>query len=153
MYISFLKFMAINMINQNIEIRIVDNWSDDDVVKLYKSAGWWKKSYDSSGIEKLIKGSFAFAVAINTSQKKAIGMGRIISDGVSDAYIQDLVVLPEYRGKGIGKRILKALIDICLLKKMLWIGIISEPGQDDFYSSSGFKKMENHVPMRYQNGD
>ena len=138
------------MMDENIYIKFVDNWYEEDIVTLYKSARWWKESYDPSGIKKLIIGSYAFAVAINTSLDKAVGMGRIISDGVSDAYIQDLVVLPEYRGKGIGKKLVEALLDFCLSKGMLWIGIISEPGQDAFYSSLGFKVMDDHVPMKYK---
>ncbi len=138
------------MTNQDTDIKFVDNWSKEDIVALYKSAGWWKESYDPSAITQLITGSFAFAVAVNPSSGKAIGMGRIISDGVSDAYIQDLVVLPEYRRQGIGKQLVNALLDRCLSKGMTWIGLISEPGQDGFYSSLGFKTMNNHIPMIYQ---
>ena len=138
------------MKNQGTGIKLVDNWSKEDIVALYKSAGWWKESFDPLAIKQLIVGSFAFAVAVNPSTGKAIGMGRIISDGASDAYIQDIVVLPEYRGQGIGKQLVKTLLDCCLSKGITWIGLISEPGQDGFYSSLGFKTMNNHVPMIYQ---
>ena len=77
-------------------------------------------------------------------------MGRIISDGVSDAYLQDIVILPGYRGKGIGKKLIKFLLDHCLSKGILWVGLIAEPNQDDFYSSVGFKTMKNYIPMIYQ---
>jgi len=33
-------------------------------------------------------------------------MGRIVGDGVTICYIQDVIVLPEYQGKGIGKAII-----------------------------------------------
>ena len=46
-----------------------------------------------SRINDLIRGSFLFAVAIDISTGRAVGMGRVISDGIADAYIQDLVVL------------------------------------------------------------
>ena len=83
----------------DIEIKLVDNWPEDEIVKLYKAGNWWKDSYESSGIGKLISGSFAFAVVINKNSGETIGMGRVLSDGVSDAYIQDLVILPEYPRK------------------------------------------------------
>lgn len=139
-----------NMDSQNVEVKFVDTWSDDEIVELYKAGGWWKDSYDPSGIKSLIKGSFAFAVAIDKDSKKAIGMGRLISDGVSDAYIQDLVILPSYRGEGVGKQLAKALLDYCLSKGIRWVGLIAEPEQDGFYSSLGFKTMKNHVPMKYR---
>lgn len=138
---------------QNIEIKFVDTWPEDEIVELYKAGGWWRDSYDSSGIASLIRGSFAFAVAIDKESKKAIGMGRLISDCVSDAYIQDLVILPKHRGKGIGKQLVKTLLDFCLSKGIMWVGLIAEPEQDGFYSSLGFKIMKNHVSMKYQPED
>ena len=135
--------------DKSIEIKFVKNWSEEDIVRLYKAGGWWKESWDSSGIKKLIECSFVFAVAVDVSSGKAVGMGRVISDGVSDAYIQDLVVLPEYREQGIGKKLVEILLNYCLSKGLVWIGLIAEPGQDGFYSSLNFKVLQNYVPMKY----
>jgi ribosomal protein S18 acetylase RimI-like enzyme len=136
----------------NIEVRLVKSWSDKEIIQLYEAGGWWKTYYNPSGLKHLIKGSFAFAVAIDMKKEKAIGMGRVISDGVSDAYLQDIVILPEYRNKGIGNKIIGTLLDYLQSKKILWIALIAEPGQDRFYSNIGFKKMNNYIPMKY-NGD
>ena len=137
------------MNKQDIVIKFVKSWNEDEIINLYKAAGWWKDSYNPKGVQPLIKGSFAFAVVVKKDLGKAIGMGRIISDGVSDAYIQDLVILPKYRGQGIGKKLVNALIKYCLSKKIIWIGLIAEPGQNEFYSSVGFKQMINYTPMKY----
>jgi ribosomal protein S18 acetylase RimI-like enzyme len=131
---------------KDIEIKIVDAWPEEDIVELYTAGGWWKDSHEKSGIKHLIKGSFAFAVAVH--KNKAVGMGRLLSDGVSDAYIQDLVVLPKFREEGIGREIVKTLVEYCKSKGILWIGLIAEPNQDGFYSSLGFKPMKNYVPMK-----
>ena len=142
-----------NKINIEISIKFVDSWPKDEIVELYKAGLWWKDTYDPSGIDSLIKGSFAFAVVVDKKSGKAIGMGRIISDGISDAYIQDLVILPEYRGQGIGKQLLTALLERCSSQGILWIGLIAEPDQDGFYSKLGFKQMEKYVPMKYEKED
>jgi len=134
----------------NIKIKIIDSWNQDEIVDLYKTGGWWKEEYDPSGIKNLIKGSFAFVIAFDTNIKKAVGMGRILSDGVSDAYIQDLVVLKEYRNLGIGSEIVKVLMDHCKKKGINWIALIAEPKQDGFYETLGFKTMENYIPMKYK---
>ena len=133
----------------NIKIKIVDSWNQDEIVDLYKSGGWWKNNYDPSKINRLIKGSYAFAIAFDIKIKKAVGMGRILSDGVSDAYIQDIVVLKEYRRRGIGIELLKTLINHCKKNDINWIGLIAEPNQDDFYLKLGFKTMKNYTPMKY----
>jgi GNAT superfamily N-acetyltransferase len=131
------------------EIRLVTSWPEDEIVQLYKAGGWWKDTYDKAGIPSLITGSFAFAVAVDKKTGKSIGMGRVISDGVSDAYIQDVVVLALYRGQNLGKRIVQTLIDFCLAKGIQWIGLIAEPGSSQFYTDLGFTLMEHYVPMLY----
>ncbi|MFA5102532.1 MAG: GNAT family N-acetyltransferase [Candidatus Thermoplasmatota archaeon] len=138
------------MKENQIEIRLVPSWPVDEIVQLYRSAGWWKDTYTTIGIPQLIQGSYAFAVAIDQNTGIAIGMGRAISDGVSDAYIQDLVVLPSYRGQGIGKKIVHTLIDACLTHGITWIGLIAEPGSSTFYTTLGFRPMDQHIPLLYK---
>ena len=138
---------------KNIEIKIVKQWPSDQIIDLYKAGGWWKESYDPSGIEPLIKGSFVFAIIFDKQKNIAVGMGRIISDGVSDAYLQDIILLPEYRGKRLGKKLVNFLINHCKSKGITWIALIAEPNQDEFYKPSGFKTMNDYVPMKYQQGD
>lgn len=119
-------------------IRLVDAAPLESIVALYKSAGWWQESPAwRETIPAMIKNSFAFAVAEN-AQGDIIGMGRVISDGVSDAYIQDLAVLPEYRGRGVGQGLLHFLAAHCVEKKLLWVGVVAEPDTYDFYRRQGF---------------
>ena len=75
-------------------------------------------------------------------------MGRVISDGKSDAYIQDVVVRKNLRGQGIGRELVERLKQYCVDNKIEWIGLIAEPGTTKFYESMGFKELKKHVPMR-----
>ena len=138
------------MADKDIEIQLVKQWPDEEIIHLYKEAGWWKETYNKSTIQNMIKGSFVFAVIIDRKTKKTIGMGRVLSDGVSDAYIQDLMILPGYRKQGIGKKLLVTLLHYCLKHKIMWIGLIAEPGTEPFYRSAGLQQMKNHIPMRYE---
>ncbi|HXW98272.1 MAG TPA: GNAT family N-acetyltransferase, partial [Methanomicrobiales archaeon] len=77
-----------------------------------------------------------------------------ISDGVSDAYIQDLVVLPGYKGRGIGRAMLRKILAVCEERGIGWIGLIAEKKTDDFYRRLGFVVEEGDVPMMYRgNGE
>ena len=76
-----------------------------------------------------------------------VGMGRVLSDGFSDAYIQDVVVLRNFRGKGIGGRLVAHLRDRCIDLGILWVGLIAEPGTTSFYERLGFNAMPGNVPM------
>jgi len=132
-----------------ITIQLVTTWNTNDIVRLYKAANWWKESYDAKHLPRLIQNSFAFVVAVDTDKGKTIGMGRVISDAVSDAYIQDVVVLDDYRKQGIGTMIIDNLVSYCTSKGIHWIGLIAEPGSAQFYKNSGFHVMVEYIPMLY----
>jgi len=132
-----------------IEVRLVDVWDVEMIADLYRAGDWWNEIWDPTGLGALITGSFAFAVAIDSATGRAVGMGRVISDGVSDAYIQDLVVLPGYRGRGIGTMILSTLLDYCKSAGVTWVALVAEPGTEAFYTPLGFRRMEGHIPMRW----
>jgi GNAT superfamily N-acetyltransferase len=115
------------------------------VVRLYRDGGWWHEGDDPAAIPVLLAGSWCVAAA--WAGDELVGMGRVISDGISDAYIQDVVVRAEARGQGIGGRIVSFLRDACIDGGILWVGLIAQPGTQDFYRRLGFRAMERHVPM------
>ncbi len=137
------------MKDNSIRVDIVRSWQEEEIVDLYRAAGWWKDEMDPNRINALIQGSFLFAVAIDISTGRAVGMGRVISDGMADAYIQDLVVQSDKRSWGVGTMILARLLEECKIRKITWIGLIAKPGKEDFYRSLGFAPMPGHVPMLY----
>jgi ribosomal protein S18 acetylase RimI-like enzyme len=134
-----------------ITIRFVDNWSTDELVTLYRNASWWRDWHDPAIVPPMVAGSFAFAVAC-TPEGRAVGTGRVLSDGVSDAYIQDVTVLPDYRGRGLGQRIVQALLDRCRQRGISWIGLVAKPGTAAFYEGLGFKRQEGYVFMLREEG-
>lgn len=131
-----------------IEVRIVRRVDREQAKRLYTEAGWWEPGddQDSSWIDRMVEGSFCFAGAF--AGDRLVGMGRAVSDGASDAYIQDVTVLPDFRRLGIGRRLITALIGCLKEKKINWIGLIAEPGSQELYERLGFKPLAGHVPMR-----
>ena len=92
-------------------IKATKSASKKALIQLYKDAGWWKSSYekDSDFLNCIVQNSAVFVGAFY--DKKLMGMGRALSDLASDAYIQDVVVLKEFRGKGVGKKIIQMLME------------------------------------------
>jgi len=141
------------ILEDTIAVQIVQAWDGNEIANLYRAGGWWKEEYDPKELSRLILGSFLFVVAVDLKTGCAIGMGRVISDGVSDGYIQDLVVLPEYRKIGIGSRIVSVLVNKCVEEGISWIGIIAEPGTENFYLPFGFHPMEGHTPLIFRSDE
>jgi GNAT superfamily N-acetyltransferase len=70
--------------------------------------------------------------------ERLIGLGRALCDGEYQAGIYDLVLLPEYHGKGIGKGIMQQL---CKQLPVPNIILYAVPGREEFYRKCGFTKM------------
>lgn len=120
-----------------------------DMRALFLAGGWWEDTWDDHYLEAIVRHSFAF-VAAEVPDGSWVGMGRLISDGVSDAYLQDIVVLPEWEGQGVGSAIVQSLLDICHEQGIVWIGTIAGPQTEYFYRRFGFAKMNAYTPMRYE---
>ena len=136
--------------SDNGSIKPVQSALAEELKNLYKDAGWWESSYDLNPgfLDDIVKDSAVFVGAFD--KKKLIGMGRALSDLVSDAYIQVVTVLKAYRGKGLGKKIIRALIKELQKKGVDWIGLVAEPGTAPFYKALGFDEMKEHIPMKYK---
>ncbi len=133
---------------QEITYHIVKESDNARLLELYRAAGWWQMDENPEYLEtvkSIVANSFCFVIAKDKEQ--IIGMGRAISDKVSDAYIQDVTVWESYRGNGIGKGIIRKLVTFLKEHNIQWIGLISEPGYESFYAKLGFSTMTNYTPF------
>ncbi|MCX5821290.1 MAG: GNAT family N-acetyltransferase [Deltaproteobacteria bacterium] len=128
-------------------LRVPTNNQIRQIAGLYRAQEWWQAGDDESPqlIPRLIAGSHCFVAALEGED--IVGMGRAISDGVSDAYIQDLTVRSDHRNQGIGRRILQTLLERLNADGLHWIGLIAEPGSYGLYRWAGFREMAACVPM------
>ena len=76
--------------------------------------------------------------------EELIGMARVIGDGYTCFYIQDVLVNPEYQGRGIGKEIMKRILNYLKdVDKTAIIGLMSSKGKESFYEKFGFIRRPN----------
>lgn len=91
-------------------------------------------------IEKSLKNDLYDVVVIDGN--KLVGMGRIVGDGAIYWYLQDIAVIPEYQGKGVGRIIVKKLMDYIynnsLTDTKTTIGLMAAKGKEKFYEKFGF---------------
>jgi ribosomal protein S18 acetylase RimI-like enzyme len=73
--------------------------------------------------------------------KKAIGMGRIIGAGGCFYQIVDIAVDPHYQGKGLGKTIMKELMQYLEkhAPKSAYVSLIADQPADHLYKQFGFQ--------------
>ncbi|MCU5380213.1 GNAT family N-acetyltransferase [Bacillus cereus] len=106
------------------------------LLALYESLGWNSLQLTVNELEQMCKQSWYAMYAFDN--KKLVGMGRIISDGVITGVICGVCVLPEYQYIGIGKEIVERLIQHCEQNKVIPQLMCVEKLQS-YYESIGFQ--------------
>ena len=71
-------------------------------------------------------------------EEQLIGYADVVSDGVADAYIRDLVVHPDHQRKGVGSRLLSLLVETVRDAGVRMVSTVFEPGLAAFYRRAGF---------------
>ncbi|WP_208589981.1 GNAT family N-acetyltransferase [Gracilibacillus suaedae] len=82
------------------------------IYKLLKPT-YWANGRSKETIEQSIENSFSFGVYENNKQ---IGFARVVSDQAVFSWILDVVIDPEYQGRGIGSFLMKSILEHPLLK-------------------------------------
>ena len=110
--------------------------SVNDLADLRESVGWsrMEKEYNNP----LLTSSYHIAVY---EKEALIGYIDCVSNGVTDAYIQDLMVHPDYQGRGIGTDLMKKMIDYLKKKHIYMISVVFEEMLKPFYEKFGFFSM------------
>ena len=103
---------------------------------LREAVGWsrMEKEYESPEM------SSFYHIAVY-EEDKLIGYIDSVSNGVTDAYIQDLMVSPAYRGRGIGTDLMNKMIKYLKEKHIYIISVIFEDRLKTFYEKFGFNVM------------
>ena len=84
--------------------------------------------------------------------KQLIGFGRIVGDAAMYYYIQDVIVLEEYRAKGVGRKIMLSLLEYIdqVASRNAFVGLMAARGASGFYERLGFNKRLAEAPGMYK---
>jgi GNAT superfamily N-acetyltransferase len=78
-----------------------------------------------------------------------IGAGRSLADGLDCAYIADVAVDPDHQGRGLGRAIIRRLVEMADGHKK--IILYANPGTEGFYESLGFLHMQTAMAIWQDN--
>ena len=82
-----------------------------DIAKIHRylsEMSYWAKGRTLAQIQTQIDQSMCFGVYLNDEQ---VGFARVLSDKVTLAYLADVFILPDHQGKGLGKRLVAAVLE------------------------------------------
>ena len=114
----------------------------DDVLYLYQTVGWTNYTHQPQMLEQALSHSLAIYLALDG--EAIVGLVRLVGDGFSSVFVQDLIVLPSYQRQGIGSNLMKeALADY---KDAYQIQLATEQTEKTlgFYRSLGFESLSTY---------
>ena len=113
----------------------------DDVLHLYQAVGWTNYTNQLQMLAQALTHSLVIYLA--RDGEKIVGLVRLIGDGFSSVFVQDLIVLPTYQRQGIGSTLIKqALSDY---KDAYQVQLVTEESEKTlgFYRSLGFEDLSS----------
>lgn len=114
----------------------------EQITALYHSVGWTNYTTNPSMLAAAVRNSLKIIIAYEG--ERLIGLIRVVGDGYSILYIQDLIVRPEYQRHGIGKLLLQEVERLypSVYQKVLLTDC--RPQSVGFYESCGFSASEQY---------
>jgi len=129
---------------------------DVSAIHAFLSRSYWSPGVPKVIVERAIANSLCFGVLRGAEQ---VGFGRVVTDRATFAYLADVYILEEHRGKGLSRRLMEAVFahpDLQGLRRML----LATKDAHTLYARYGFKSlaapermMEIHRPNVYASGD
>ena len=114
----------------------------EDVLHLYQAVGWTNYTDQSEMLEQALSHSLVIYVALDGDT--VVGLVRLVGDGFSSIFVQDLIVLPSYQRQGIGSALMKeALGDF---KDAYQVQLVTDQTEKTlgFYRSLGFETLSTY---------
>jgi ribosomal protein S18 acetylase RimI-like enzyme len=132
-------------LGDGIELDDDPNRVDVDAVHDFLSnSAYWAKGRKRDVIARLIVEAQR-VVGIYDGGRQ-IGFARAFTDGVSLVYLADVYVVPEYRGRGLGKELVREMVERGPYVDLRWI--LHTRDAHDLYRTVGFKEPSERVMER-----
>ena len=135
--------MEYTVTENNFTISTDKSKIDIDYVNAFLSNSYWSPGVPMETVKKAMNGSLCFGVYDN---EKQIGYARMVTDTATFAYLADVFIDGNYRGKGLGKWLVKVILahpDLQGLRRIL----LATKDAHRLYEQLGFTPINN--PERY----
>ena len=114
----------------------------EDVLHLYQAVGWTNYTHQPEMLEQASSHSLVIYVALDGDA--VVGLIRLVGDGFSSVFVQDLIVLPSYQRQGIGRSLMKEALED--YKDAYQVQLVTEQTEKNvgFYRSIGFETLSTY---------
>lgn len=126
-------------------VKEYQEYKEQEILNLYESVGWINYVNNAD----MIRNAYANSLKILGAYagEKLLGIIRVVGDGYSIIFIQDILVRPEYQYQGIGTALLRKILEI--YKNVYQKTLLTDNTEKtiQFYKSAGFQ-MDTDIECR-----
>lgn len=109
----------------------------------------WPNPPDPETHLKILQNSQEVIVAVDAETQQVVGFINALSDGVLMAYLPLLEVLPAYQDQGIGRELLRRMLE--KLRNLYAIDLVCDEDLSVFYEKAGFRRGRAMLLREYRN--
>ena len=124
-------------------IQLEDHITPEEYMDLRRQAGWME--FPPEEARTCVEN--AYLVLCVRDEDKAVGVARLLWDGGYVAFLSDVLVSPPYQGRGIGRKLVEAVIqrirDDMKPGYKVKLTLNSAKGKEPFYERFGFRVRPN----------
>lgn len=116
---------------------------DLTAIHAFLSQSYWSPAIPLSVVERAVANSVAFGAFLGDQQ---VGFARVVTDKATFAYLADVYVVEDHRGRGLARRLLQAIDahdDLQGLRRFM----LATRDAHDLYAQCGFKALANPSRM------
>ena len=130
--------LRIGIIGVKMEIKEYKNYKEAEIRQLYTEVGWTAYTENMPVLEQGYKNSLLVLAAYDNDE--LLGIIRVVGDGFSIIFVQDILVFPSKQRKGVGTALLKAVLDRYHDVRQIELTTDNTPKTLAFYKSLGFSE-------------
>ena len=124
-----------------MEIREYTRYNEEEIVGLYSDAGWIAYTQDTVSLKSGYENSLLILGAYDGDD--LMGIVRVVGDGYTIVFVQDILVYKRYQRQGVGTALLKAVLE--RYKNVRQIELVTDNTEKTiaFYNSVGFRQLSD----------
>ena len=122
-----------------MEIRAYTEYNEAEILGLYASVGWTAYTDDPAAL----RNGFANSLLTLAAYEEAAlsGLIRVVGDGHTIVFVQDILVRPQFQRRGIGSVLLQAVLNRYAGVRQIELFTDDTPETAAFYRSMGFREL------------
>ena len=122
-----------------MEIKEYKHYKQDEIQRLYTEVGWTAYTDDMEALQQGYEHSLLVLAAYEGDD--LLGIIRVVGDGFTIVFVQDILVFPDKQRQGVGAALLQAVLDRYANVRQIELVTDNTEKTIAFYQSMGFCKL------------